>query len=215
MILKFNYITPGREADDEDVKLLSKAEYKAKKAAEKVGSANANDPYIARASAYLELLGGPNNIEDLTSCATRLRVTVVDPNKVASDSAFKQNKAVSVVHHGKALQVIVGLDVAQVLERMQTMMQEQGHDNVVSTEVDSTLEKATGFIDLLGGQSNIEKLMSCATRLRVTVVDSSLVADEAAFKQVGAYNLEIKDKEVDIAVGLETDAIIAKMKEIM
>lgn len=215
MILKFNYITPGREADDEDVKLLSKAEYKAKKAAEKAGSANANDPYIARASAYLELLGGPSNIEDLTSCATRLRVTVVNPNKVASDAAFKQNKAVSVVHHGKALQVIVGLDVAQVLERMQTMMQEQGHNNVASTEVDPTLEKATGFIDLLGGQSNIDNLLSCATRLRVTVVDPSLVADEAAFKQVGAYNLEIKDKEVDIAVGLETDAIIAKMKEIM
>lgn len=31
MILKFNYITPGREADDEDVKLLSKADTKLRK----------------------------------------------------------------------------------------------------------------------------------------------------------------------------------------
>ena len=28
MIEKFNYVTPGREADDEDVKLINKKEYK-------------------------------------------------------------------------------------------------------------------------------------------------------------------------------------------
>ena len=60
-------------------------------------------------TAYLELLGGPSNITELSSCATRLRVSVADPNKVASDAAFKANKAVNVVHHGKAIQVIVGL----------------------------------------------------------------------------------------------------------
>ena len=66
MIEKFNYVTPGREADDEDVKLINKKEYKEKmaqqKAAQQATGVDASDPYIARAQAYLELLGGPNNI---------------------------------------------------------------------------------------------------------------------------------------------------------
>ncbi len=86
-----------------------------------------SDPYIARAQAYLELLGGSSNIEEISSCATRLRVTVKDPDKLGSDAQFKANKAVNVVHHGKAIQVIVGLDVAQVLERMQALIGKNGN----------------------------------------------------------------------------------------
>ena len=126
MIEKFNYVTPGREADNEDVKLINKKEYKEKIAQQATGVAE-SDPYIARAQAYLELLGGSSNIEEISSCATRLRVTVKDPDKLGSDAQFKANKAVNVVHHGKAIQVIVGLDVAQVLERMQALIEKNGH----------------------------------------------------------------------------------------
>src|SRR5699024_9387484 len=107
MIEKCNYITPGREADDQDVHLLSKKEYNAKKAAEAAGK-DVNDPYIERATAYLELLGGPSNITELSSCATRLRVSVAHPHEVASDAACKADKAVNVAPHRKAIQAIVG-----------------------------------------------------------------------------------------------------------
>lgn len=125
MIEKFNYITPGREDDDEDVHLLNKKEYQAKKAkqqAQTSGNAVESDPYITRATAFLDLLGGSANITELSSCATRLRVSVKDPAKMGSDDQFKEAKAINVVHHGKAIQVIVGLDVAQVLEAMQELM---------------------------------------------------------------------------------------------
>ncbi|WP_270262550.1 alpha-glucoside-specific PTS transporter subunit IIBC [Lactobacillus panisapium] len=125
MIEKFNYITPGREEDGEDVHLLNKKEYQAKKAkqqAQTSGNAVESDPYITRATAFLDLLGGSANITELSSCATRLRVSVKDPTKMGSDDQFKEAKAINVVHHGKAIQVIVGLDVAQVLEAMQELM---------------------------------------------------------------------------------------------
>ena len=125
MIEKFNYITPGREADSEDVHLLNKKEYQAKKAkqqAQTSGNALESDPYITWATAFLDLLGGSANITELSSCATRLRVSVKDPAKMGSDDQFKEAKAINVVHHGKAIQVIVGLDVAQVLEAMQELM---------------------------------------------------------------------------------------------
>lgn len=126
MIERFDYVTPGREEDSEDVHLLDKSEYQAKKAIPKFetsnGQSSGNDPYIDRATAFLDLLGGQENIAELTSCATRLRVSVKDPDKLATDAQFKEAKAINVVHHGKAIQVIVGLDVAQVLEAMQELI---------------------------------------------------------------------------------------------
>ena len=83
MIKKLDLKTPGREDDEDEVKLVSKAEYKAAKAAEKEDTSN--DPKedikvaggnAAKAAAFLEALGGSENIEDVTNCATRLRVTV-------------------------------------------------------------------------------------------------------------------------------------------
>ena len=218
MILKFNYITPGREADDEDVKLISKKEYKAKKAAQEAG-VDANDPYIARATAYLELLGGAQNITELSSCATRLRVSVADPDKVAPDSQFKANKAVNVVHHGKALQVIVGLDVPQVLDKMTQLMKKSGEANAKVTEQQDNpyIERATGYVDLLGGEENIESVISCATRVRAHVVDLSKVASDDEFKKYDAKEIERKDqdKEVDIVVGLDADQIVDNMKDLL
>ena len=219
MIEKFNYVTPGREADDEDVKLINKKEYKEKmaqqKAAQQATGVDASDPYIARAQAYLELLGGPSNIEELSSCATRLRVTVKDPDKLGSDAQFRANKAVNVVHHGKAIQVIVGLDVAQVLERMQTLIEKAGQSTKVSQEQDPEVEQAIGFIDLLGGRNNIKKLISCSTRIRVEVYDLSKVADDAHFKDIGAHEVTRRDNEIDIVIGLNADSIVDKMKENM
>lgn len=129
MIVKFDYATPGREKDDEDVHLLNKKEYQAKKesaASSTTTTSPANngkevDPYIERATAFLDLLGGSSNIKEISSCATRLRVTVVDPAKLGSDAQFRAAKAISVVHHNQAIQIIVGLDVAQVLEAMQEL----------------------------------------------------------------------------------------------
>ncbi|WEV70786.1 alpha-glucoside-specific PTS transporter subunit IIBC [Lactobacillus sp. ESL0785] len=124
MIEKFNYATPGREEDDEEVHLLNKKEYEAKKADQDQAASTDSaetDPYIVRATAFLDLLGGSSNIKELSSCATRLRVSVKDPDKLGSDAQFKASKAINVVHHGKAIQVIVGLDVAQVLEAMQEL----------------------------------------------------------------------------------------------
>lgn len=125
MIEKYNYATPGRETDNEDMHLLNKKEYEAKKSdqsQQKNNSVASSNPYIERATAFLDLLGGSENITELSSCATRLRVSVVDPNKMGSDDQFKAAKAINVVHHGKAIQVIVGLDVAQVLETMQELI---------------------------------------------------------------------------------------------
>lgn len=179
LILKFNFITPGREADEEETKLINKKQYKAAKAAE-----NSADPYIDRARAYLSALGGAENIQEMTSCATRLRVTVDDENQLAPDAEFKANKAVNVVHHGKAIQVIVGLDVPQVLESMQGLMAESGNGAAVTQ---STPEQEAALLigDTLGGRDNVDTITATSDTITITVKDVSKVETEATFLALG------------------------------
>ncbi len=112
MILKFDYETPGRTADDVEDKLFSKAEYKAKKEMEKMGLAD--NALAMKAKVFLDCLGGPDNIKEVTNCATRLRVTVADADKVAAVGKFTNAGAFGLVKNGRAIQVIVGLSVPQV-----------------------------------------------------------------------------------------------------
>lgn len=112
MILKFDYATPGRTADDVEDKLFSKDEYKAKKEMEDMGLAG--NALAIKAKVFLDCLGGPENIKEVTNCATRLRVTVADADKVKSVSKFTKAGAFGLVKNGCAIQVIVGLSVPQV-----------------------------------------------------------------------------------------------------
>lgn len=112
LILKFDYPTPGRTDEGAEDKLFSKAEYQAKKEMEALGLAD--NPLAIKAKVFLDNLGGPSNIKEVTNCATRLRVTVADPDKVAPVAKFNNAGAFGLVKNGHAIQVIVGLSVPQV-----------------------------------------------------------------------------------------------------
>ncbi|WP_139693010.1 alpha-glucoside-specific PTS transporter subunit IIBC [Sporolactobacillus terrae] len=122
LILKFNFPTPGREADDEETKLFTKQDYR-NKDKKHTPSAESTNQYATQAATYLDAFGGYDNISDVTNCATRLRITVKDESLVGPDRAFKQGGAHGVVRHGKAFQVIVGLSVPQVREEFEKLMQ--------------------------------------------------------------------------------------------
>ncbi|WP_460022023.1 alpha-glucoside-specific PTS transporter subunit IIBC [Lactovum odontotermitis] len=126
IIKKLNLPTPGRELDKsgEDIQLHSKADYKEKKSREK--SSKGADPYAGQARNYLASLGGTENIANVANCATRLRVTVLDEEKVKSDSDFMQGGAKGVIHvGGKVIHVVVGLDAPNVREAFEQLMDEE------------------------------------------------------------------------------------------
>lgn len=134
-ILRWKLKTPGRE-DSGEAKMFKKADYRAKKANEKnkekhdlgdpdVISDGALDPNAAKAIHFLEGLGGADNITNINNCATRLRVGVANDELVAEDGFFKQYGAHGLVRKGKALQVIVGLDVPQVREYFENEVNKQ------------------------------------------------------------------------------------------
>lgn len=107
--------TPGREDESDEMKLYSKSDYKEKKSGK--GNANAD-----KAAHFLEYLGGKDNIVDVTNCATRLRLTVKDPDLVASDAVFRQVGAQGLVKNGGAIQIIVGLSVPSLRDEFEKLL---------------------------------------------------------------------------------------------
>ncbi|MFP3887849.1 PTS transporter subunit EIIC [Priestia filamentosa] len=71
------------------------------------------------------------------------------------------------------------------------------------------------IIGLLGGQGNIEEVDACMTRLRVTVKDINLVADEQEWKKSGALGLILKDKGVQAIYGPKADVLKSDIQDVL
>jgi long-chain acyl-CoA synthetase len=69
----------------------------------------------------LEGLGGKDNIVSLDCCATRLRVTVKNPDKV-SDTLLKQSGAAGVIRKGGGVQVVYGPQVSVIKSELEDYM---------------------------------------------------------------------------------------------
>ncbi|MGL4338335.1 MAG: PTS transporter subunit EIIC [Turicibacter sp.] len=109
LIVKLNLKTPGREDDNEDVKLFTKKDFQ-EKTGQSVGettTGNAQDEWKIKAPLVLEALGGEANIENLDACITRLRVEVKDPSLVKKDT-LKELGAAGVMEVKGGVQAIFG-----------------------------------------------------------------------------------------------------------
>ena len=130
MIVKMDLKTPGREADDEETKLFTRSDFKAKTGVGPDGSSSASvsDPVSAL---ILKGLGGKANLSDVDCCATRLCVTVIDPNKV-SDALLKQSGASGVIHKGNGVQAVYGPQVAVIKSNLVDFMETPQSDHLDS-----------------------------------------------------------------------------------
>ena len=110
LILKLNLKTPGREGDEEEAKLYSKADFQAAKGLygkEAPNKSNGKDEIVQKAPEVLAALGGEENAVSIDACITRLRVEVKDKSKVDKDK-LKALGAVGVVEVGNGIQAIFG-----------------------------------------------------------------------------------------------------------
>ena len=118
MIKKFDFKTPGREDDDVETKLYTKADVNARKEAQNDGVASED----AMSEAITKGLGGKKNNSDVDCCATRLRCTVHDAARV-SDSILKATGASGVVHKGNGVQVIYGPNVTVIKSNLEDYLE--------------------------------------------------------------------------------------------
>ena len=119
-IKKFDLKTPGREDDDTETKLYTKADVNERKAGKDVKNPDEKAGTVADelSQTILRGLGGKANISDVDCCATRLRITVIDPDKV-NDALLKSTGASGVVHKGQGVQIIYGPRVTVIKSNLE------------------------------------------------------------------------------------------------
>ena len=118
LIRKRNYATPGREAEGEEVRLYTRADYNEKKSG---GTKKATDHHVSEL--IVQGLGGKENIVSLDCCATRLRVSVKDSDLVL-DSLLKESGAAGVIRKGGGVQVVYGPQVAVIKSEVEEYLGE-------------------------------------------------------------------------------------------
>ncbi|MGM9925718.1 MAG: PTS transporter subunit EIIC [Bacillus sp. (in: firmicutes)] len=108
IITKFNLKTPGREDEEEETKLYTKADYQGKDSDEAPkAKKGGNEELREIAPKVLAALGGSGNIENIDACITRLRVEVKDA-KAVDKNELKRLGAAGVLEVSGGVQAIFG-----------------------------------------------------------------------------------------------------------
>lgn len=192
-IRKFNMATPGREQETPEVANESYAS--AGYVAPVEGAAAASG---TRAQRYIAALGGAANLSVVDACTTRLRLSVVDSEKV-SENGLKSIGARGVLKRGGGnVQVIIGPEADMIADEIRTTIASGGAVAAVSPAAAVSVKPAaaaaaasapaaaTGngpldpdplrWLAVFGGATNVVSLEAvAATRLRIVVRDASAV----------------------------------------
>ncbi|APR37367.1 N-acetylglucosamine-specific PTS transporter subunit IIBC [Paraburkholderia sp. SOS3] len=191
-IRKFNMATPGREPESAD------AAQAASSAAEDGYAAPVAGAALTRAQRYIAALGGAGNLTVVDACTTRLRLSVVNAEKV-SDAGLKAIGARGVLKRGSTnVQVIIGPEADMIADEIRTTIghgaQAAGAGSqamaassaaVQTAAVVAAASAAVGgpldpdplrWLAVFGGATNIVSLQAvAATRVRIVVRDASAV----------------------------------------
>ena len=80
---------------------------------------------------------------------------------------------------------------------------------------ESKLGQAAGFLQALGGASNIECVNNCATRLRITLVDMAKTQSDDVFKALGAHGVVRRGNGIQVIVGLHVPQVRDQLESLM
>lgn len=139
LIKKFNFKTPGREDDDKEIKLYTKADVNARR--ESREAENGEDaPFDQVSETIVRGLGGKRNISDVDCCATRLRCTVYKAELI-NDAVLKSTGASGIIHKGNGVQVIYGPHVTVIKSNLEDYLEKAPDEEYRSTEKEKTAEE--------------------------------------------------------------------------
>lgn len=210
-IRRFNLLTPGREVEDESVRVAHDV---------------AGDQFALQ---LVRAFGGRSNITSLDACITRLRVKLADINK-ASPEKLKALGAAGVVVVGDGIQAIFGTRSENLKTDMQEYLRSAGPEadevepaSPVKVQPPAGMQpklrdpdagrKASAFIAALGGKANIARVDACAeTRLRLVLHDGSRLSEDALKSEgVGAL-VRFPGQTFHLLAGLNADQYAAEMR---
>ena len=132
----------------------------------------------------LELVGGNENIRNVTHCATRLRFRLKDEDVVKKDELDKHPEVIKVVQAGGQYQVVIGVHVSEVYKELLKIVpstQADDSDDVekekVFNQLISIISKIfTPFLGVLAGSGVLTGF------LNLTIAMGWLAEDQGAFQ---------------------------------
>jgi PTS system N-acetylglucosamine-specific IIC component len=180
-IRKFNMATPGREPATAEAQVESYA-------AGGYVAPIAGGAASSRADRYIAALGGAQNLTLIDACTTRLRLSVVDAEKI-SEPALKAAGARGVLKKdARNVQVVIGPEADMIADEMRAVVAGGGGSAAAqaapAASAANVTDGQTGPLDpdpmrwlaVFGGATNVVALDPvAATRLRVVVRDPSAV----------------------------------------
>lgn len=76
-------------------------------------------------------------------------------------------------------------------------------------------EAAAGFLDALGGASNIKSVTNCMTRLRVQVNDAEKVEDDPAFLAFNARGVVRNGQSIQVIIGFDVENVKQEFEKLL
>ena len=180
LIMKLDLKTPGREDDDEETKLYTKADVNARKAGNTEAGATAGSEDSLSAE-ITRGLGGSVNIEDVDCCATRLRCTVSNPDLV-NDGILKATGASGVVHRGQGVQVIYGPSVTVIKADLEDYLEhapKELYEPQKDTESTGQNASEDATIEDKAGEKKVVDTIVISSPITGLAADLSTTPDEA------------------------------------
>ena len=170
LIKKFDLKTPGREDDDEETKLYTKADVNARRTEAKEGESGsqAENSKDSRSAAIAMGMGGRNNITSVDCCATRLRCSIADSSPV-DEKLLKSTGAVGVIVKGQGIQIIYGPQVTVIKSELEAYLAEEHEENTaeatdgaenMGTKVTAETEASVNLAESKNIAENVHKLYS-------------------------------------------------------
>ena len=199
MIKKFDFKTPGREDDDTETKLYTKADVNARKEAGKTDSATvttSNDPV----SELITMgLGGKKNIVDVDCCATRLRVTVAEPERVRDD-LLKQTDSRGIVKKGQGVQVIYGPHVTVIKAKLEEYLETAPNEFVADTVENDTANSGNNTAETANGSdSNATQNQAAGTENESDTAQTSAPVKEEKIRKTAIIYSPVNGIAADLS----------------
>ena len=178
-IRQFNMATPGREpaALDAQVESYASGGFVAP-------TAGAGVP---RAVRYIAALGGASNLTLVDACTTRLRLSVVDAEKISESELRNLGARGMLKRDPRNVQVVIGPEADLIADEIRAALSSRAAEGVARAPAEAASAAASGpsgpldpdpmrWLAVFGGATNVVSLDAIAqTRLRVVVTDPSAV----------------------------------------
>ena len=199
MIKKFDFKTPGREDDDTETKLYTKADVNARKEAGKTDSATvttSNDPV----SELITMgLGGKKNIVDVDCCATRLRVTVAEPERVRDD-LLKQTDSRGIVKKGQGVQVIYGPHVTVIKAKLEEYLETAPNEFAADTVENDAANSGNNAAETANGSdSNATQNQAAGTENESDTAQTSVPVKEEKIRKTAIIYSPVNGIAADLS----------------